>query len=233
MGEYEYYYSITINLEAIIGIISTITEAYPEETVGVLFGYPDELNEEYICTGASPIRTAKRKISEGVWGVAKENRISKMGRLLGRGELIGNFHSHSYPENQTLDTDPGISEADYEKWMLSGYPVEAVIGVKMLREKPQRQEQVWKILDHPKKLLKARVDRFELRLNFFTQIEGIPQKLEIYCPAINALNYLWYTYEISLLDLIEFNAKERHTILEKLNEILKADAQIERIIIEK
>ncbi|MEX2722754.1 MAG: hypothetical protein Q6366_012640 [Candidatus Freyarchaeota archaeon] len=231
MGKYEYYDCMVINLEAVIGIIFSVTEAYPKETVGVLFGYPDELNNEYVCTGASPIQTAERKATEVEWEISKENRICKMGRLLGRGEPTGNFHSHSYPKNQALDTDPWISKEDYEIWMLSGYPVEAVIGVKMYREKPQRQEPAWKILDRPKNLLKARIDRFELRLNFFTLIEGKPEKLEIYCLAINGLNYLWYTYGISLQDLVDYSPKDRYTIIEKIKEISKADQEIEGIII--
>jgi len=223
---------IKIDLEAIIGIIFSITEAYPKETAGVLFGYEDELNNEYVCTSASPIQTAKRKTNEVEWKPTKEKRIQNIGKLLGRGEPIGIFHSHTYPKGKKLETDPEMSSTDLESWMASGYPVESVISVKMYRKKPQRKDEVWKILERPKNVLKARIDRFELRLNFFTLIDDEPEKLEIECPVINGLNYLWYTYGLSLQDLIDFNAKDRYTIIEKLKEISRADAEIEKIIIE-
>lgn len=233
MGEEYYFDSITVNLEAIIGIIFSITETYPKETAGVLFGYPDELNEEYVCIGVTPFQTAKRRDREVEWDNSKENRINHVGRLLGRGEPIGNFHSHSYPNNQIMEADPWPGPEDFKSWISSIYPVEAVIGVKMHRQKPQRKEQVWKILDRPKNCLKACVGRFELRFNFFTLLDQKPQKLEIYCPVINGLNYLWYIYQLSLQDLLDFSPKDRYTIIEKLKEISQADAEIERIIIEK
>lgn len=80
--------------------------------------------------------------------------------------------------------------------------METVIGVKMHRQKPQRKEQVWKILDLPKNCLKACVGRFELRFNFFTLLDQKPQKLEIYWPVINGLNSLWCIYQLSLQDLL-------------------------------
>jgi len=106
IGEEYYFNSITVNLEAIIGIIFSITETYPKETARVVFSYLDELNEEYVCIGAARFQTVKRRGREVEWDNPKENRINHVGRLLRRWETIGNFHSHSYPNNQIMEADP-------------------------------------------------------------------------------------------------------------------------------
>ena len=155
---------------AFISMVTAVVEAYPQETLGVLFGLR-KLDKIWV-QHAIVYQTAERKKQEVSVDEERKRRMDKFLSRVTHLEIIGDFHSH--PERDVLGESYKLSPRDKNDMEVKS------LGIVIVAQKDGENRE-WEHFQ--KGSLCGSVYPYSLRItSWFKSNETKYEIAEIYCP---------------------------------------------------